>query len=452
MATTTHCFIEYQATDDGPSEPDRIAYVLRGGNSFTDGDSVKRDATRFFGHGSGRGPVYHSTTLGGDTVDLIVDSTTGLKYKISGTAKWKHSYWGYRTDYVFARYIGTCWHVVQVRVDPWDAAVSLYLMGHYHSKLMNCVVSPGDSITGPLTGIRVSYSRAKELANLEVGCIPVIEEMYDMLHPAQYLSFGSYKYNSFTVLRNWESPRCPFLSDYELCCEFGPILLSQSLRIGLGNATLNMVDNLPRTDVNLIATCVDLIKIVKGDVQAISSLADAWLSYRYVYTTNKLDIKAMKTYLKRLSQLSKGDSLTAYGRYTDGSATYYCQAKLSTANPDVVRVQELAKEAHRQLSLVNAWDLVPWSFVVDWILPIEDVCRVLDDTAELATLKPLEVWYSVKSNAKVSNLVYERTYMRFPPLQQFITTPLSIFNTGGETSDRTKLFRAIDAVALILGR
>lgn len=451
-------YLSYTATDDA-GEKRGFAYVIKGGNTFSD-PNIREQAEYFSGHGSGRGPVYHSSTLGGSTQDLLVDSKTGRQYILSGSIKYIHKS-GVYTYALGAIFHQGYWDVISVTRAPWgDSTLGRFIMGSYKGRILNCAIIRDKRSETDYRWPQVDQSISWDLANELVQDIDslaidsAILKVADMVNPKNtYLSFGSYCDNSFSVERKWKRPQCPFRGDYLMCCEIGELGLSNALRTGLSNATLAMVDNIPRSGINLIATSMDLLKILTGDIQAISSIADLWLSYRYVYTTNKLDIQSMKMYLKRLSSLSKSSTLTAYGKHVNDNGSFYCQAKLSMQNPDVVRVAEAAAEAHRQLSLVNAWDLIPWSFVIDWILPIEDLCRCIDNTSELATLHPIEVWYSYKTNRSRGDGVWERTYFRLPCMSSFVTTPLSLFDVdGGETSEKTKLFRFLDSVSLIFGR
>ena len=51
------------------------------------------------------------------------------------------------------------------------------------------------------------------------------------------------------------------------------------------------------------------------------------------------------------------------------------------------------------LTLDNTWDLVPFSFVVDWFLPIGDYCNQVDAQAYLATLDIVDVLHSIRTSA-----------------------------------------------------
>lgn len=437
----TYEFRVFEPTDDaGYPTSKGIAFAVEGG--IPGGDLPQGEATRFSGHGSGRGPVYHSTTKNAYTANTLVDNVTGHVYYTSGIHSWTHTYWGYRTETYFAQFVNNCWHIVMVQVDPWDSCVRYGLLGRYNGRMRD----------GFCPIIKVSRSRASELKDMGIECMPLIAAMYEKgLNP--YLPLASDVKHSFTLLTTWGSPKCPYFNDYVLVSEFGYYGCSTNLRLGLSMATEDMVQNLPRSDVNLIASAIDVVKVLLGDVQAISSLADIWLTYRYSYTTNKLDIQSMKTYLSRLSNLSMSGGFTAYGSYRDTHGTFRCQASFTPYNSDVFQIQELAREAHRQLSLVNTWDLIPWSFVIDWILPIEDICRSIDTSKEMLELRPTSIWYSYKGLTDLGSGLFESTYFRLPETTQFVTTPLTLFNqSNGETSDRTKTFRCLDSVALIIGR
>lgn len=107
-------------------------------------------------------------------------------------------------------------------------------------------------------------------------------------------------------------------------------------------------------------------------------------------------------------------------------------------------------------SLYNAWDMVPLSFVVDWIVPIGDTleAKQYDEFMNLFLLK--DVCYSEKGVTEVliGNTPYTvSTYSRRPlngiPKHDWPVDLESCFSQ--DTTVSTKVKRLVDGLAILIG-
>lgn len=59
------------------------------------------------------------------------------------------------------------------------------------------------------------------------------------------------------------------------------------------------------------------------------------------------------------------------------------------------------------LSLDNVWDLIPYSFVVDWFVPLGDYLSQIDASVYYSTLPIIDVIYSIKDTVYLPDALVE---------------------------------------------
>jgi hypothetical protein len=105
-----------------------------------------------------------------------------------------------------------------------------------------------------------------------------------------------------------------------------------------------------------------------------------------------------------------------------------------------------------QLNAVNAWDMVPFSFIADWFVPIGDYLQVLDDSVLFNSTHfdfgPIVV--SAKRECEVQTqygmikrIDYNRSVLRSTPTLDYVE--------DSDPSSRTKVYRGLDAASLVVG-
>lgn len=229
------------------------------------------------------------------------------------------------------------------------------------------------------------------------------------------------------------------------------------------HAFIDAVNNMPRLNDNSISNIKEISSFIYSlvthrKVEIPKSLSSAWLAYRYQYTTSKLDLQEAISFVNRHADLGSLDrEITTYGLATDyfngTQVQLRCQIKCKPR--EVSFIKGLLRTLDT-LGLVPdfyvIWDSIPYSFIVDWFLPVGDILSVLD----------AERTYS-EENYDYSLIGYSLKYLNFTDMGTY-----SVYARWVEThppelnslywfeepsaSMQTVGFRAIDALALTFGR
>lgn len=210
----------------------------------------------------------------------------------------------------------------------------------------------------------------------------------------------------------------------------------------------NAFDKLPQVQQSMVANIIDCVSSLQQFLKkpSISTLVgkgpkEWWLSYRYSYSTTKMDIEELGSIASRL--LSLGDVCKSYGSYISGNINYHClivvDAKhfLPTEAEDVLGRLRLTG---LQVETADVWDMIPYSFVVDWFLDVSGLLTSFDRWLSASKLPIKECWYSCVSNYTDSRYVYFR-FSGSPP-------KLPSFSLSTSKSGSTWLKRILDVISL----
>jgi hypothetical protein len=196
------------------------------------------------------------------------------------------------------------------------------------------------------------------------------------------------------------------------------------------------------------------------DRHALKNWGSDWLSYRYAYCTTKMDIEDFSKYLLQKTDqyfkfLNKYYHQKSYGvakRKVDG-VDVLCRCEIKW-RPDVLDGLHTAlKYIHEtgfELNPYVLWDMLPFSFIVDWFVPVGDVAEVISETKYVTQCFAFEsICFSMKydMSSKSVGTRYFRWYQGIPVLEGYMW-----FDEGDEeTSKKTIAKRALDVGSLVLG-
>jgi hypothetical protein len=155
------------------------------------------------------------------------------------------------------------------------------------------------------------------------------------------------------------------------------------------HALLAACESLPRLSENSISNIIELVGFIKAlvvdhKIEMPDSLQSAWLSYRYAYSTTKLDAEEAIEFVHRHMDLGGLDrAISCYGvsscEYGDTTITCRCCIDTVPRNLDYLgRVWRGLYTYGLTPSFYTIWDMIPYSFIVDWFIPIGDITSVLD--------------------------------------------------------------------------
>lgn len=220
---------------------------------------------------------------------------------------------------------------------------------------------------------------------------------------------------------------------------------------------------LPSLNDNSISNIMELGSFIKAlvvdhKIEIPKRLSDAWLTYRYQYNTTKMDVReAIKFMNRHIPESMWRSGLTSYGAYTfqykGVDITVRCTLKLRSKELDTVsRLWQSLSTYGLAPDFYAIWDMIPYSFVVDWFIPVGNVLSVLD-AARLYNEEHYNfdsVIYSISYQIPSTDGVLWNVYSRWVESGPEQLSGMYWLEPDSP-SKKVAGFRALDAVSLILG-
>jgi hypothetical protein len=220
---------------------------------------------------------------------------------------------------------------------------------------------------------------------------------------------------------------------------------------------------LPTLSDNMISNILEvgsfIYELVENKrIEVPKSLSGAWLAYRYQYMTTKLDVaEAISFFRRHADELLRGPGLKSHGSHTydyDGcSVTCTCTIRVISRELSAMRrVWSALSKYGLAPDFYAIWDMIPYSFIADWFVPIGAMLDVLD-AARLYNSEHYDfesIVYSVKYVQETSDgllwSVYRRWVEASPPELE------GLYWWEPQTpTQKVGLMRALDSIALIKG-
>lgn len=221
--------------------------------------------------------------------------------------------------------------------------------------------------------------------------------------------------------------------------------VNRRIETGLASAFVDACDKLPSaTGMNNIANVADIISSLKSMSKGLTKLgsaADAWLAYRYSYTPTKSDIQTLSEFANRLAALPA--SIRSNGYYKDGEWEF--RVSINVTSDYLASLVSFGEKWGFALDAVNAWDLIPYSFIVDWVIPVSDLLERWQSQSFAMQIQQTS-WCSVRHEYVNEYGFDEVDYSRFlyEPHARFASVSRTAY--GQKTSTIVK--RALDVLAL----
>lgn len=172
---------------------------------------------------------------------------------------------------------------------------------------------------------------------------------------------------------------------------------------------------------------------------------DMWLKYRYVYNTSISDIEEITRYCTQLA----GDRLIFRSKAKEGIGTMTCKV-ITELSDDLSAFGRLQKYGVAP-DLYNIWDMVPYSFVVDWFTDIGSILESISNRQWALHYKVQSVTLSWKWRTLLPT---DLGLVPFVHYERFVTPELPPYipYVRNHVGTRTILFRVLDGISLFVGR
>lgn len=163
----------------------------------------------------------------------------------------------------------------------------------------------------------------------------------------------------------------------------------------------NATSKLKYIDINSLAyiddcrhlrkTTRQLMKTVRS-IRSPKSWANAWLSVRYglplfIQDSSKIIQAARKAHRTKGSRQRIKTSLSSVYQspLVNGEINIesHCCIKLDLTSPPTNEFYQTTRSLDLYPSLSNLWDLIPYSFVVDWVIPVDNSLQRLDAAVDI---------------------------------------------------------------------
>jgi hypothetical protein len=150
------------------------------------------------------------------------------------------------------------------------------------------------------------------------------------------------------------------------------------------NAHSDMAASLPQSTANQVGNIIAVFEALKSAYEVVKLkrlpdldnvrdlISSLHLKKRYVIQTTLSDYDDVLGVYSRLADLYQltSEVLTLHGTYTRGNITYRVSADVNLSQIIPSDIRDQLRAFGLRGGLYNAWDLVPYSFIVDWFIPI----------------------------------------------------------------------------------
>jgi hypothetical protein len=225
-------------------------------------------------------------------------------------------------------------------------------------------------------------------------------------------------------------------------------------------AYLDCMDHVPQMNDNNIANILEIVQLLKGiiidhKVDIPDSLSSLWLSYRYTYGTGKSDLENAIQFQKRVVDgvlFHQGFACYGVSEHTMSGVSVTCRCHIRFQQKELDYLEKISTGLYRYgltPSFYVIWDLIPYSFIVDWFIPIGDTLSAIDKRRMYErTYDMSDIWFSLKYEFQDEDGVYT-AYTRWgssylPEFQGYY----SLENIGSP-SQKTIGYRILDALSLL---
>lgn len=185
-------------------------------------------------------------------------------------------------------------------------------------------------------------------------------------------------------------------------------------------------------------------KQLQRNAKALAEAADprqAWLAYRYAYKTSVSDMEEYRTFIQRVTDLALlcDETIPVFGKTKIGEISYSFTGSISLDQLIPKTLAEKLRYCGVEPSLTNMWDMVPYSFIVDWFIDVSGFTEWLEQNNRALDFTVTDTWYSAYVGTD-----NETIYWRVPATG----IALPSLMVSGNTSTKTWAMRLGDSVCI----
>lgn len=219
----------------------------------------------------------------------------------------------------------------------------------------------------------------------------------------------------------------------------------------VSTAYYSAMEHIPSLSLNPLTALSDLKSLanIKLNLLRSSSVlkgaAGDYLQYRYGIKTAQMDLEDLDAAEDRLRAILKaGLVCDGYATASDGTHVHVTLKYDCSTTADMFIWSSPLKRL-LQRGLVDLWDVIPFSFIVDWFFDVE---KYLTDVGNLTLNEiwsPTEVWVSFFSTSP--GVAYE--YARVHGYASLASTALGYSDYEATTSNRGIAYHIADGLAIV---
>lgn len=234
------------------------------------------------------------------------------------------------------------------------------------------------------------------------------------------------------------------------------------------HALLAACESFPRLNDNSISNILEIAGFVKAlvvdhKIEIPKSLSSAWLAYRYQFSTTVMDVREAIKFVHRhmdLGTLNRTISCRGVSSHDIEGTTVTCRCSvdITPKNLDYLgRIWRALDTYGLTPDFYVIWDMIPYSFIVDWLIPVGGILGTLDADAkyfsgEFYTLSKLcfSLSYTRDIVQDNGNIVKVKCYTRWAGSVPSCLNSYYWFDATSASS-KTVWYRILDAASLFIG-
>jgi hypothetical protein len=228
------------------------------------------------------------------------------------------------------------------------------------------------------------------------------------------------------------------------------------------HAFMDACQSFPRLSENSISNVIEIVQfiynlVIKHQIEIPQSLSQAWLSYRYQFSTSSLDAREAIEFVHRrmdIGDISKGISCYGAAFHEVEGRLVTCRCSIEMAPREIGFVDSIWRALYTYGLSPNfyiIWDMIPYSFIVDWFIPIGDILGVVDAQSAYSSDKYdfKHICYSLSYDNEANGMITHQ-YVRWKGSAPPQINALYWFDSPS-ASNKTVAFRVLDSLSLVIG-